>query len=46
MKPAELTPDDLLKQHCFYDAYYKDYQHEVDHALSGTPVLGRHRAEG
>ncbi|GGV67226.1 hypothetical protein GCM10010277_75750 [Streptomyces longisporoflavus] len=27
---AELTADDLLKQHCFYDAYYKDYVDEND----------------
>ncbi|MGH4032463.1 immunity 26/phosphotriesterase HocA family protein [Actinomycetota bacterium Odt1-20B] len=31
---AELTPDDLLKQHCFYDAYYKDYVDENDQRIS------------
>lgn len=30
---AELTPDDLLKQHCFYDAYYKDYVDENDRRI-------------
>lgn len=63
---AELTPDDLLKQHCFYDAYDEDYvdendrriseradpcgvfalsnfaffQHEVEEALAGRPIVG------
>lgn len=63
---AELTPADLLKQHCFYDAYDEDYvdendrriseradpcgvfalsnfaffQHEVEEALVGRPIVG------
>ncbi|MGW6060368.1 Imm26 family immunity protein [Streptomyces sp. NPDC055189] len=67
---AELNPGDLLKQHCFYDAYYKGYvdendrriteradpcgvfalsnfeffQHQVDEALAGRPIVGRRRA--
>ncbi|MEV6795458.1 hypothetical protein AB0M87_26490 [Streptomyces sp. NPDC051320] len=31
---AELTSDDLLEEHCFYDAYYKDYVNENDERIS------------